>query len=137
MTESVWALRGGVADDWGFVIDSWSRSYSYSPWAKMVGARAYWDYHRGLIKDLVESGRGTLLMAVPSDDPDAIAGWVCTEGDRILHYAYTRGPSRRLGIYSTLVRPLLDIELEYTHTARPGVTIGSKWTFNPYLFIGR
>lgn len=132
-------LRPGEANDFGFVIDSWIRSYRDSPWARLAGT-CYVAGHDALIKRLMT--RSATTVACYEADPDTILGWACTEG-RIVHYVYVKHSLRRKGIARMLLTPYLTRGgVAYTHLlpSKPkndnGLKAPEGWHFDLYALMG-
>jgi len=101
-------IREAVADDVGFIMSSWKRSWRVSPWAGCVRNDEYYASIGSTIEGLVARG-AYFLVAVPAGGPNLsrIMGWCCAEvlgdGTCAIHYVYVKDPYLRLGIGEKLV----------------------------------
>lgn len=101
-------IREGVADDAGFIMSSWKRSWRVSPWAGCIRNDEYYASISSTIEGLVARG-AYFLVAVPAEGEfnSRILGWCCTEvlgdGTCAIHYVYVKDPYLRLGIGEKLV----------------------------------
>lgn len=156
-------IREGSDRDWGFVSNSWLMSYmkratvlkkadrediddcSWSELKEMalrlVGRatsrtdpQAYMEYQNRMIE--VVLARAPVLVAVNKEDTDQLIGHVVYEKPNILHYVYTKGPFRRLGIARSLIDAALsdaggDIIVTHWMHLVPKLVRGHV-TYNPY-----
>lgn len=113
--------------DMKFVLDSWMASFRTSPWAGSVANNLYHDVYRASIQQLLD--RGAKVMVVRNAvNRDMIIGWICFEltgskGELVIHYAYTKPPYRKQGVYRSLVSTLLKHcgQSQYFYTFRTPV----------------
>jgi hypothetical protein len=93
--------RMGIAGDLAFVTETWVKTDR--SWLGSKRAReATLDVRHALCRDGVR-----LIVAVDPEDLDAIFGWACWEGPKVL-WAYTREPLRRMGLQRSLLGEMVD-----------------------------
>lgn len=141
------AIRPGRDSDRACVYSTWLHSYRHgSHFPRRIPEKTYFAEQHDLIQAILDSPTTTLLMAVPSDDPDVILGWACFErgvgaGEweikSAVHYVYVKPAFRRSGVASQLLSSLGEPDWVYTHDTfvlrLPAV--GAKLRqafFNPY-----
>lgn len=131
------AYRELVPGDVALVNDTWSKSFRDSPWAGVIPNNMYHEVTRQTITGLMARG-ARFIVACRIDDPDQVLGWLCHEdvpGGSAVHYLFVKGPYRRQGLASELLRRLgtpPDARRFYTHRTRnsghfPG------WTHAPEI----
>lgn len=95
----VLVVRPGVADDLGYVIDTWGRSLR----GEYPDARTT-DFvdgvRRGIDRRLRDGAK--VFVVHPNGESDLILGWACVDGP-IVHYVYVRQAYRRLGVARRLI----------------------------------
>src|SRR5437870_5708819 len=104
--ESV-VVRPGRPEDLSFLFGSWLNSHwNNSSFTRRMAKSTYYSMHHRIVELLL--GRGAkVLVACPSEDPDTILGWLCTEdgpAGPIIHYTYVRLNFRKMGLAAKLVR---------------------------------
>lgn len=102
------AFRPGGADDFGFVLDTWRRSFEGAPAVKGADVEHYRAEMKALITRIFKAA--STVIAHPAGDPDAIVGYAVHTGPE-LHYVYVRGGEkeqtmRGLGIARGILAPL-------------------------------
>lgn len=101
-----WTIRRATADDAGFVLNSWLKSYN--EWRRPEERRAgYWTAHKDVIAALLETSR--VLVACDAQAPTSIYGWACGQPGTptLLHYLYVKRAMRHAGVARALVAALL------------------------------
>ena len=121
-------------------MDSWSKSWRVSPWAGCVPNNLFYDVHRTTVEGLI--GRGAKIKILhPSDKPDVIVGWVCSEvektGKTVIHFAYIKDPYA-LALPDAPQRLLAGVEGEkpgyYSHRTKKIVELlGKGWVWAPEI----
>lgn len=115
-------LRAPRPGDMPFILDSWQRSFSRSPFAGVVPNSKWMETARTLVSALLARG-AKLVVACNPEDEDQILGWACAEEDDrkcVVHYVYVKDPYRKDGLSTELLGALLPVEPEekptfYTH----------------------
>lgn len=131
------SIRQGVVDDAAFIFSTWLRSYAGSSYfARKIPRKTFFAYHHQIIERII-ARNATVLVATPEDDPSTILGYLVHEGP-VLHYIYTKGPFRRLGIASRLIKESgLDLnKSQFTHWTYDADDLLPLWpglSYNPYL----
>ena len=104
-------FRPMVAEDEGFVLSSWLRSYR-DRFARAIAARPHeLDYRRywsedGLKGAVVAQIRRTGgVVCADSEDPETILGWAVGNVECV-HYVYVKASCRRRGLGSRLLREI-------------------------------
>lgn len=116
-------MRGLRGADYGFVKDSWWRSYRDSRKGDGVNPSLRWvrvrDFENGmdrLIDRLILSA--DFAVCCKDINLDKIYGWGCASNG-VLHYVYVKEPFRRIGIGREIVAALgLKPPLVATHWTR-------------------
>lgn len=98
-----------IADEFKFIIDSWSSSYRKSRYAGTVPNNMWAEVSRASISQLMLRDKCEVMVALAPrfDDtnPRRIMGYIAGEPG-ILHWVYTKKDFRRLGIASQLLTKL-------------------------------
>jgi hypothetical protein len=129
MSESPIKVRQALDADLPFIFDSWLNALRPHGSAKHILLPVYRDGQRRLMRKLVF--RSQTRVAYAAEVPDEILGYSVVEGDTC-HFVYVKGPYRRMGIATGLVKGLK----WYTHwTGAQGrlFTAHVGLTYNPYL----
>jgi hypothetical protein len=103
-------FRDSRDGDFGFVLDTWRRSFEGAPAVRGSDVEHYRAEMKATITKLLRSPAVRVTVAHPEGDEDAIVGYAVHNGAE-LHYVYVRGgePSvsmRGLGIAKQLIEPL-------------------------------
>lgn len=103
-------FRDGRDGDFGFVLDTWRRSFEGAPAVRGCDVEHYRAEMKATVTKLLRSPGVSVRVAHPEGDDDAIVGYAVHNGDE-LHYVYVRGGDkdasmRSLGIARQLVEPL-------------------------------
>lgn len=138
MTRAAIQTRPGASEDLSFVFATWLRSYRDSPFARRVRKDTFTNRHHALIEALLDRG-AVIDVATPADDPGTILGYLVREtrdGRSLLHYAYTKRPFRRLGVFSRLASDHLS-GCAVSHLTGDGElalrALGVDVDYDPYL----
>ena len=115
-------LREPRPADMPFIMDSWQRSFSRSPFAGVVPNSKWLENSRALVTSLLARGAKVVVACNPEDE-DQILGWACAEQDEykcVVHYVYVKDPYRKDGLSTELLGALLPTEPDekdtfYTH----------------------
>ena len=111
------AVRRANQSDMRFVTSSWLKSFRDGYFANTVGNTTYYPQQHKVLEQLIP--RSTVIMAVSSEDPDHIFGWICyskLSGFLCLHYIYVKQPFRGHGLARRLLKLPLDTEDVYNDT---------------------
>lgn len=128
---SGFVLRAAEEGDLNFIRKTWITEYMSSHWARTMGKPNY-IAEQWKVRDRLLS-RGTLLIAGRESEPTSIAGWVCTEGQKV-HFIYVKERWRKLGVARMLLAPLLTAPVVCTHRTDlcAELPVPKQWTFNQY-----
>lgn len=140
----LFTVREGRPSDHALVFSSWLGSDRFSSQGQSC-QRVYQAEQERTVRDILARPGVTLRVACASDDEDALLGWSVTSDAGpvpCVFYVYVKKGTRRLGVASSLLAPLLGKRCDYTHQL---VTRGEKkggvfvplcppraWSFNPY-----
>lgn len=117
-------------DDRHYVISSWVRSYHESSEFSRLERGVYFELYEPVVRRLVDSC--TVLVAGDPEIPDAVLGYVVTQGDAV-HYVLTKPAFRKMGVATWMMRELR--ALPATYTAAPGRValklLGAQWRYDP------
>ncbi len=128
-------LRPMHDGDLGFVIETWLRSNRRGGGyhGEDCSDPVYWHGQRRLVDRLLSTC--TTMVAESTTEANLIAGWICRTPETV-HYAYVRGPFRRMGVF----RLLLGTEIPRTYSHRTGMCtvlrIPDGTVFDPYAVLG-
>ncbi len=145
MTEPLVAFRAPTPACMPFVFDSWIKSYWKSgPSCSLVPFHVFHHEVHALLEALLP--KCEVLLAVNPDDEAQILGWVCREGNGVVHYCYVKEPFRRFRIASMLLQHTFerawehvdfvakDAVLTYSHRTDvcSRLPIPEGWVYNPF-----
>lgn len=99
------ALRPAVADDYGYILETWSRNlHKTYPW-NLIPNSTFYPHQKKLINSIV--AQVVPLVACIEDEPNQLVGYLVAQpyGDSnlIIHYGCVKGIFRRLGVMKTLL----------------------------------
>lgn len=122
--------------DTDFIMHNWLHTYKVSSFARGLKREVYYPYQRELIEEILSRPETETLVAVLTEEPDALLGFAAIEQD-LLHYVYVKPKWRTIGIAKSLLA-LLPEDFIYTHITTPDVEAIRKRlypnsTHNPYL----
>ncbi len=138
-------VRALVAADQAFVYGTWLQGhFEKSLWAKGMEWELYKNHHRAHIEAALQ--RGHTLVACTPEDANQILGYVCFEWSNelwppVLHYAFTKGPFRRFGVFTRLMEeagftPTTPFAFSQLNNSDLAHHLRKKYTlarYNPYL----
>lgn len=151
-------IRRAQPEDYGYIVKSWVRSYSQSPFALAVGpaseakafetpkgsvrwsaGRTYQAGHYALVNRLVRQC-SVLVAETDTGEGLIIDGFAVGEPERrILHYVFVRELERGSGLARALVGEMLGPgPVTYTHQTpriRPE-RLPEGWRFTAYPLMG-
>ena len=90
------------ADEIPFIVDAWARSFRDSPWAGCISNEHYQEAQRATINDLLARG-ARATVAVPTEGPRRVCGFVAFEAPDIIHYVYTKRWARKRGLANSMI----------------------------------
>lgn len=106
------------------VLFTWIRSLAGSRYGTQLGAhvaesdaaRDFWDAHRPMVLRLMDASDIVVICdpdraTVSADGPPLIWGWLCTEGEELIHYVLVKRNVVREGLGADIVRDLLGSRL--------------------------
>jgi hypothetical protein len=107
-------IRDANPDDINFIYSTWLESYRYdSYFGKSHRNTIFFNDYRKVIDRLLEISK-TIVACDPSET-SVIYGYLTFEPS-VLHYAFTKGPFKRLGVFTTLFNAAFPSgPVEYTH----------------------
>ena len=97
-------LRTALAEDVGFIFNSWLKSYRSSDVVKPIMNEVFFAEQHRLIEHLITQHK--VIIACNADNPDQVYGFICagaTEGIFTVHYIYVKQAFRRMGIAKMLL----------------------------------
>ena len=139
--ESRVVVREGRQEDLPFVFATWLRNYyAGSLFAKRIPKNVFFKSHHQILERLMQRGAKALVAALP-EDPDTIIGYVVFETKpEVIHFAYVKGPFRRMGIgRELLAKTGLAVEKREVACSHWTFTLDElsqripKLQYNPYL----
>ncbi len=119
-------IRGALPTDESIIYATWLNSlYCVEPFRRLPK-----DYfmaaHHALIQSLLT--RSQVLIACDPNDPDQIYGYcVCSLGDGVLHWIFTKKDFRRFKVAQRLRDKLGDREITCTQQTPAMKAIAEKW----------
>jgi hypothetical protein len=88
-----------VDKDLNFVLSTWLKSYRNSDFAISIPNDIYFQFHQGLISQILLHPQNSLTILCSPEDPDQILGYIAYNTEQpIIYYAYIKYPFRRLGL---------------------------------------
>jgi len=123
-------------DDYGFVLNSWLKSYYNTAIIKPhINRGIFFRNEAKIVNKLIRED--SITIACNPEDDTHIFGYICYRVDpQVMHYVYMKQPFRRIGIAGGLLSSSLsgkDIDVTY-HTPRlKRLNNWYKFTYNPYL----
>lgn len=129
-------IRKAVPEDKDFILDSWCKGQYYgSPfWTQMPKQVFHSIYAKHVLQLLALSATG-VDVAVLSDDPNTIIGFIVYEGP-ILHWAYTKNDYRKQGIIKMLLKGKTITTVTASTLPGASITKKKKLVFNPFILFG-
>lgn len=143
-----WNVRVSSPVDLPFIIDSWRRSFAYSPEVDGCPADVYYPKMLNVLQRILSRPNAQVLVACPDSEEDSffIGGWICYEDkatiqdhDRFIegikvHFVFSR--EKGLGMWNLLVRNQhLDkkpaVYTSWTKAMRR-VTLPDCWRYDPF-----
>lgn len=143
--------RAAVPEDLAFVFSTWLNNFHHSSrFAKRINRRVFFAAHHLVIERLLARG-AEVTIAHPPGDPGVIVGYLCVEHvpegfgvagvevpETVLHFAYTKGPFRRMGVMRTLLGAArVDLNAcAFTHLTDDGEALWNRFpgaVHVPYL----
>lgn len=97
-------MRPATPDEMDFVLDSWLKSYKFSPWAGVQENHKYFVNQREAIEALL--ARGAVLTVAEWPETERVAGYICHEHKDsvdVVHYVYVKDHWRKMGVGKSLV----------------------------------
>ena len=96
-------IRDYKPEDYNFIITTWVKSqYSDGPGAK----EHYKIFHKGIVDHFqsnLDKEELKIYIAHTKDDEDFILGYAVFGTDYTLHYCFTKGAFKKMGIAKTLL----------------------------------
>lgn len=138
MNNSGAIIRPWSEADNNFVYSSWLRSFKTSHYAGSLPDNLYWPAYQVALEQILTQPNTRCLVACNPEFPDQIFGYIVfDEPGEVVHYVYVKGPFRKLGIGSELLRFATNGRAEVSYTFRtPDVQHLSKkvrMVFRPKL----
>jgi hypothetical protein len=134
MTEPIFLIRPGRADDFGFISENWLMSNGRSS-AAQHAPRVYLRRHRELISSILARPTTAIHVAHVTGEPSALLGFAITNPSaKAIYYVYTKKDAWRMGIAKALLGPLAhERNLIFTHKPTiTGLKLPADWIFDPY-----
>lgn len=128
LTDSQLLIRALRPDDLNFVLATWLRAYRYSWFAYNLRGPLYYAGQERLIRDILARPDTVALVAALDDDPDAVLGYLVASPGCI-HFAYTKGAWRQMGIQTQLVLATgLFVSLDGVEVSHPTDRPDGDWS---------
>ena len=109
-------IRTFKPEDYNFIITTWAKSqYSDGPGAK----EHYKLFHKGIadfFNKNLQSDDLIIYVAHTQDDEDFILGYAVFGNDYTLHYCFTKGAFKKMGIAKTLLNHFYKSKKQITVT---------------------
>lgn len=122
--------RQATAEDLEYVVTSWLRSYKKTRDFGMLDYRVF----RRIYEPVIRSALSRAIVGIASlpDLPTAVIGWIAFEPG-VLHYVYTKGRFRHMGVARWMVENIKSHKLVYSHRAPIAAEklLGPHWQFDP------
>jgi GNAT superfamily N-acetyltransferase len=128
--------RAPTADDLGFVLKSWIRSYANSPWAGSMSRDRQVQSIRGTVLDLIQRGMTVRVVCLTSRH-DFLLGFIAYETPPegpVVHYVYVKSGYRESGIASALLESIAkNAKVRTSHRTPLGDYLFKGSQYNPRL----
>jgi hypothetical protein len=129
VTSDTIQIRNAVREDLPLIYSTWLLGlYHGCDWFNRIDKKAFFDNYKKLIeKRVVDSD---IKVAVLSDDPDVILGYVCYRNN-VLDWIFVKKAWRKMGIAKMIMPTNIDT---VTHLTKVGRSLKPKnWVFNPFI----
>lgn len=127
-------IRKAKPEDVDYITATWLNSV-YEQCKRDMKKSVFMPNHNKLIKERLPLMR--CLVACNPEDQDQIYGYIVFNRPSVVHFAYTKGVFRKLGVFKKLLDAAeIKKDIEATHKGPMFKTLESKLTlvFNPYKF---
>lgn len=109
-------IRPMVASDYGFVLQSWSKTFHEVEPIKYIKNDVYVPWQTARINHCISTA--LVLIAHLEDEPDSIAGFICARqmgSDLLLHWCNVKGVFRRFGVAKALLNQFQYEKIHCSH----------------------
>ena len=87
--------RQASVQDLNFILNSWLKSYRYTPAAEQIPSELYFEHQKNIINKLLETSK--VIMITNPDDTSHVYGYIVYLND-VLHYIYIKYTYRNFGL---------------------------------------
>lgn len=129
------SIRTAEKKDISFITATWMRALWHSGMYKHIKKSIFMTEHHDAIQKRMRALE--CVVACNPDDPYVIYGYLVFSRPNVIHFAYTKGSFRNMGISRELIRKSIESdEIIYTHQTDYSREIAKdkQITFNPYKF---
>lgn len=120
MEELPIAIRPANADDYGYILKTWSVDFHKNYPTVHIPNSIYFPHQAKKIESIMK--KYGALVACIDDEPNTIVGYLVSQpvndGNVVIHWAQTKGIFRRMGVLTTLLKSIgaQDKNIICTHT---------------------
>ena len=129
--------------DEDFVYSTWMKSFRDSSYARAIPTQLYNMGQRSRIYRVLEAKDTVVQIACDPNTEELIYGYMVSAYPNVLHYVYTKGQYRKLGIAKALLANHIGKTTIYTHKGdiRTEKLLKTdptfvEWIYDPYILEG-
>jgi len=129
------SVRSATKQDISFITATWMRALWHSGMYKHIRKQIFMTEHHDAIQRRIRALE--CVVACNPDDPYVIYGYLVFSRPNVVHFAYTKGSFRGMGIAKNLIGQSIDSDnIVYTHQTDYSKELArdKDITFNPYKF---
>ena len=106
----MYKIRLMVPSDKNFIYRSWLQSYKHdSPMTVFIGRDFFFKIQQKIVDTIFSRDDTKTIIACDENDEEIIFGFLVYQ-PKIIHYVYVKEPFRKLGIATTLLKELGNVE---------------------------
>lgn len=120
-------------DDLHFILSTWLRGLRYgNKWFEMIESDTYYNMYKPVVQKVLANPLVTVNVACLREQPDVILSYSVTQ-EGILHWLFTKGAWRRMGLANDLIPPDTKTMTHITGLGESFIMKKKNLTFNPFL----
>lgn len=133
-------IREAIASDIPFIYATWLESYRYdSHFGKSHRNGVFFPAYRLVVDELLEKSK--TIIACNQNSPENLFSYLVYEQPSIVHYAFTKGPFMRLGLFTALMKHAFGNDyknkvLSYTHKTYLSIPVIDTFSDENLIFRG-
>lgn len=126
-------IRDGNPSDYGFIYPRWLRKlHKGNDWFNLVDKSIFFDKYQKIVDFILNDPNTKVKVACLVEDPSVILAFSVYSGNT-LHWVYTKGVWRGIGLAKDLVPPNIDT---VSHLTKMTMHLVKKKNlkFNPFFY---